>query len=156
MNTYIEANLASSFIKPSKFSSGTPILFIQKKDGSLRFCIDYRGLNNLTIKNCYPLSLIGKSLDCLGHAKRFTQLDMTNAYYQMRIRKGDKWKTVVQTWYGYFEYQIISFGLSNNSTSFQGYVNKIFAEKLDVFVIVYLNNILIYTKNASKTYVKVV
>ena len=101
------------------------------------------------IKNCYPLPLIGESLDCLGHVKYFTQLDLTNAYYQMRIRKGDKWKTAFQTRYSYFEYQVMPFGISNALASFQGYVNKILAEKLDVFVIVYLNDILIYTKDTG-------
>ena len=85
LKTYIEANLASGFIRLSKFSAGAPILFVRKKDGSLYLCIDYRGLNNLIIKNCYPLPLIGESLDCLGYAKCFTQLDLTNAYHRMRI-----------------------------------------------------------------------
>ena len=90
LKTYIKANLASGFIRPSKSPAGAPILFVRKKDGSLRLCVDYRGLNNLTIKNCYPLPLIGESLNCLGRAKHFTQLDLTNAYHRMRIRKGDK------------------------------------------------------------------
>ena len=93
LKTYIETNLANGFIKPSKLPAGALILFILKKDGSLRLCIDYQGLNNLTIKNRYPLSLIGESFDRLGRAKCFTQLDLTNAYHQMQIREGDKWKT---------------------------------------------------------------
>ena len=93
LKTYIEANLASGFIRPSKSSSGTPILFVQKKDSSLRLCVNYQGLNNLTIKNRYSLPLIGKSLDCLGRAKYFTQLDLTNSYHRMRIWEGDEWKT---------------------------------------------------------------
>ena len=93
LKTYIEANLAIGFIRPSKSPAGTLILFVQKKDGTLRLCIDYQGLNNLTIKNSYPLPLIGESLDCLGHAKHFTQLDLTNAYHRMRIWEGDEWKT---------------------------------------------------------------
>ena len=156
LKTYIKANLASDFIRPSKFLAGAPILFVQKKDGSLHLCIDYRGLNNLTIKNCYLLLLIGKSLDRLGCAKRFTQLDLTNVYHRMRIREGDEWKTVFQTRYGHFEYQFMLFPLSNAPTSFQGYVNKILVEKLDVFVIVYLNNILIYIEDASQGHVKAV
>ena len=148
LKTYIKANLASGFIRPSKSPADAPILFVRQKDGSLRLCIDYRGLNNLTIKNCYLLPLIGESLNCLGRAKRFTQLDLTNAYHSMRIRKGDKWKTAFRTRYGYFKYQIMLFGLSNAPTSFQGYINKISTEKLNVFVIVYLNDILIYTKDA--------
>ena len=149
LKTYIKANLASGFIRPSKSPAGALILFVRKKNGSLRLCVDYRGLNNLTIKNRYPLPLIGESLDCLGRAKRFTQLDLTNAYHRMRIREGDEWKTAFRTRYGYFEYQVIPFGLSNTPASFQGYVNKILAEKLDVFIIVYLDDILIYTKDTG-------
>ena len=81
LKTYIKANLANGFIRPSKSPAGASILFVQKKDGSLRLCVDYRGLNNLTIKNHYPLPLIGESLDHLDCAKRFTQLDLTNAYH---------------------------------------------------------------------------
>ena len=90
LKTYIETNLANGFIQPSKSPAGAPILFDRKPDGSLRLCVDYRGLNNITIKNRYPLPLIGESLDRLGRARRFTQLDLTNAYYRMRIREGDE------------------------------------------------------------------
>ena len=156
LKTYIETNLANGFIRPSKSPAGAPILFIRKKDGSLRLCVDYRGLNNLTIKNRYPLPLIGESLDRLGRAKRFTQLDLTNAYHRMRIREGDEWKTAFRTRYGHFEYQVMPFGLSNAPATFQGYVNKILAEKLDVFVIVYLDNILIYTEDPGQAHVEAV
>ena len=104
LKAYIETNLANGFIRPSKSPAGAPILFDQKSDGSLRLCVDYRGLNNLTIKNRYPLPLIGESLDRLGRAKRFTQLDLTSAYHRMRIREGDEWKTAFRTRYGHFEY----------------------------------------------------
>ena len=90
LKTYIEANLASSFIRPSKSPAGTPILFVRRKDGSLCLCINYRGLNNLTIKYRYPLPLIGELLNRLGYAKHFTQLDLINAYHWMRIQKGDE------------------------------------------------------------------
>ena len=149
LKTYIKVNLASSFIRLSKFPAGTSILFVQKKNGSLHLCVNYRELNNLIIKNCYPLSLINKLLDCLGCAKRFTQLDLINTYYQMRIWKGDKWKTVFQMQYNHFKFQVMSFSLFNAPASFQDYINKIPAEKLNIFVIVYLHNILIYTKDAS-------
>ena len=149
MKTYIEANLASSFIRPSKSPANALILFVQKNDSSFHLCVDYRGFNNLTIKNCYLLPLIDELLDCLGHTKRFTQLDLTNTYHRMRIRKDDEWKTVFQTRYGHFEYQVIPFGFSNTLASFQRYVNKILEKKLDVFVIVYLDNILIYTEDAG-------
>ena len=156
LKTYIETNLANGFIRPSKLPAKAPILFIRKKDGSLRLCVDYRGLNNLTIKNRYPLPLIGESLDRLGRAKRFTQLDLTNAYHQMQIREGDEWKTAFRTWYGHFEYQVMPFGLSNALATFQGYVNKILAEKLNVFVIIYLDNILIYTEDLGQSHVDAV
>ena len=90
LKAYIETNLANGFIKPSKFPAGTSILFDRKSDGFLRLCVDYRSLNNLTIKNQYPLPLIGESLDRLGRARRFTQLDLTSAYHEMRIREGDE------------------------------------------------------------------
>ena len=145
LKAYIETNLANGFIRPSKSPAGAPILFDRKSDGFLRLCVNYRGLNNLTIKNRYPLPLIGESLDRLGRAKQFTQLDLTSAYHRMRIREGDEWKTAFRTRYGHFEYQVMPFGLTNAPASFQGYINKILAEKLDIFVIVYLDDILIYT-----------
>ena len=156
LKTYIKTNLANGFIRPFKSPAGAPILFDRKPDGSLRLCVDYWGLNNITIKNRYPLPLIGKALNRLGRARRFTQLDLTNAYYWMRICEGDEWKTAFQTRYGHFEYQVMLFDLSNASATFQGYVNKILAEKLDVFVIVYLDNILIYTEDPGQPYIDAV
>ena len=156
LKTYIKTNLANSFIRPSKAPASAPILFDKKPNGSLRLCVDYRGLNNITIKNRYPLPLVGESLDRLGRAKRFTQLDLTSAYHRMRIKEGDEWKTAFRTWYGHFEYQVMPFGLTNAPRSFQGYVNKILAEKLDIFVIVYLDDILIYIKDPGKAHIKAV
>ena len=141
LKTYIKTHLKTGFIWPSKSPTGAPILFNKKPDGSFYLCVDYRGLNNLTIKNQYPLLLIGESLDRLGQAKRFTQLNLTSAYHQMRIKENNECKTAFQTRYGYFKYQVMPFGLSNASASFQDYINKILAEKLDIFVIVYLDDI---------------
>ena len=104
LKTYIETNLANGFIRPSKLPAGALILFLRKKDGGFQLCIDYWGLNNLTIKNWYLLPLIGESLGRLGWAKHFTHLDLTNAYHRMQIRESNKWKIAFQTWYGYFEY----------------------------------------------------
>ncbi len=153
LKAYIENNLANGFIRPSKSPVRAPILFDKKLDGSLRLCVDYRGLNNLTIKNRYLLPLDKESLDRLDWARLFTQLDLTNAYHQMRIREGDEWKTAFRTRYSPFEYQVMPFGLTNTPAIFQDYINKILAEKLDVFVIVYLNDILIYTKKEGEEYV---
>ena len=150
LKTYIETNLANGFIRLSKSPAGALILFDRKSDESLCFCVDYWGFNNITIKNKYPLSLIGELLDQLGWARRFTQLDLTNAYHRIMICEGDEWKTAFRTRYGYFKQQIRPFGLSNALAIFQSYVNKILAEKLDIFVIVYLDDILIYTKDLSQ------
>ena len=156
LKAYIETNLANKFIRPSKSSADTPILFDQKSYGSLRLYVDYWGLNNLIIKNRYLLSLIGESLDSLGRAKQFTQLVLTIAYHWIRIRRGDEWKTAFRTWYNHFEYQVMLSGLTNVSASFQGYINKILAEKLDIFVIVYLDDFLIYTDNDGGGHISVV
>ena len=90
LKAYIKNNLVNGFIRPSKSPTRAPILFDKKPDGSLRLYVDYQGLNNLTIKNRYPLLLVGKSLNWLGWAQRFTQLNLTNAYHQMRIKEGDE------------------------------------------------------------------
>ena len=147
MKTYIKIHLKTRFNRPSKFPTGAPILFDKKPDGSLCLCVDYRGLNNLTIKNRYLLPLIVELLDRLGRAKKFTQLNLTSAYHQIKIKEGDKWKMAFQIRYGYFKYQVMPFGLSNTPASFQSYINKFLAENLDIFVIVYLDDILIYTED---------
>ena len=156
LKTYIETNLANGFIRSFKSPAKAPFLFDKKPDDSLRLCVDYWGLNNLTIKNQYLLLLVGKSLDRLGQAQQFTQLDLISAYYRMRICKGDKWKTAFRTRYGHFEYQVMSFGLTNALIIFQSYINKILAEKLDVFVIVYLDDIPIYTQDKRENHVQAV
>ena len=97
LKTYIKINLANGFIQPSKSPADAPILFVCKPDGSLRLCVDYWGLNNLTIKNRYPLPLINESLNWLKQAKQFTQLDFTSFYHQMKIKEGDKYKTTFKT-----------------------------------------------------------
>ena len=156
LKAYIETNLANRFIRPLKSPTDAPILFDRKLDGFFQLCVDYQGLNNLTIKNQYPLLLIGESLDRLGRAKQFTQLDLTSAYHRMRIREGDKWKTAFRNRYGHFEYEVMLFGLTNAPASFQGYINKILTEKLDIFVIMYLDDILIYIGNDGDGHVAAV
>ena len=156
LKTHIKTSLANGFIRSSKSPAGAPILFDRKPDGSLRLCVNYWGLNNLTIKNRYLLPLISESLDQLGPAKQFTQLDLMNAYHWMRIYKGNEWKTAFRTRYSYFKYQVMLFGLSNAPATFQRYINKILAEKLDIFVVVYLDDILIYTKDSGQPHVEAV
>ena len=154
LKTYIETNLANGFIRPFKFPAEASIFFDQKPDRSFCLCVDYWGLKNIMIKNQYPLFLIGESLDWLGRAKWFTQLDLMNAYHRMKICEGDESKTAFRTQYGHFKYQIMPFGLSNALPTFQGYINKILAETLDVFVIIYLDNIFIYTKDLGQPNIK--
>ena len=132
------------------------MLFICKPNDSLQLCVDYQGLNNLTIKNRYPLSLIDKFLDWLGQAKYFIRLDLISVYHEIRIKEDNEWKTAFKTRYSNFKYQVMPFRLSNAPASFQGYINKILAEKLNVFVIVYLDDILIYTKDTSQAHVNTV
>ena len=156
LKTYIKINLANGFIQPSKSPAEAPILFDWKPDGSLRLYVDYSGLNNITIKNRYSLPLIDESLDWISQAKRFTQLDLTNAYHRMRICEGNEWKTAFWTRYDHFKYQVMPFGLSNIPATFQGYVNKILAEKFDIFIIVYLDDILIYTKDLRQPYIEAI
>ncbi len=118
LKAYIKNNLTNSFIRPSKSLTGVPIFFDKKLDNSLRLYVDYWGFNNLTIKNQYLLPLVGELLDQLGWAWHFAQLDLTNTYHQMRIRKGGEWKTAFRTHYGYFKYQMMPFGLTNLPATF--------------------------------------
>jgi hypothetical protein len=113
LKDYIEENLAKNFIQHSKSPAGAPIFFVKKKDGSLWMCVDYRGLNKITVKNRYPLPLISGLLDQLGHAKIYTKIDLRGAYNLVCIKEGDEWKTAFRTRYGHFEYNIMPFGLIN-------------------------------------------
>ena len=118
LKTYIKTNLVNGFIRALKSPAGFPILFVRKPNSSLSLFVNYQGLNNLIIKNWYPLSFIVKFLNRLSQTKRFTQLDLMGAYHEMRIKEGDEWKTAFQTRYGHFEYQVMLFGLSNAPVSF--------------------------------------
>ncbi len=153
LKAYIENTLASGFISPSKSFARALILFDTKPDSSLRLFMDYRGFNNLTIKNCYLLPLVGELLDQLSRARRFIQFDLTNAYHQMKIRESAEWKAAFKTRYDHFEYQVMPFGLIKAPAMFQCYINKILAEKLNIFIIVYLDDILIYIKNKGEEHV---
>ena len=104
LKTYIKTHLKTGFIWPSKSPAGASILFNKKPDSSLRLCINYQGLNNYTIKNQYPIPLIRETLDWLGRAKQFTQLNLTSAYHQIRIKEGNEYKTAFKTLYGHFKY----------------------------------------------------
>jgi hypothetical protein len=147
LRDYLIENLAKGFIQHSKSPAGAQILFVKKKDGSFRLSMDYRGFNKITKKNRYPLPLISGLLDWLHTGKIFTKLDLRGAYNLLRIRPGDEWKTTFRTRYGHFEYTIMPFGLTNAPAVFQHLMNDIFREYMDEFVMVYLDDILIFSKD---------
>ena len=135
------------FIQPSKSPYGAPVLFVKKKDGSMRLCIDYRALNKSTIKNSYPLPRIDELLDRLGGSKYFSKIDLRNGYYQVRIAEEDIYKTAFRTRYGHYEFTVLPMGLTNAPATFMQLMQDIFREYLDDFVISYLDDLLIYSKS---------
>lgn len=150
LREYLETSEEKGWIRRSVSPAGAPILFVPKADGSLRLCVDYRGLNKITIKNRHPLPLIGETLDRLRGAKVFTKLDLRNAYYRVRIRPGDEWKTAFRTRYGHFEYQVMPFGLANAPATFQAFINRALEGLLDISCVVYLDDILIYSGDPTE------
>ena len=145
LKEYIDNMVAKGFIRPSKSPFGSPVLFVIKPDGSLRLCVDYRKLNDITIKNRYALPLISELFDRLKNAKLYTRLDMADAYNQLRIAEGDEFKTAFRTRYGHFEYLVMPFGLTNAPASFQAYANDCLRDFLDIFCVVYLDDVLIFS-----------
>ncbi|SPC61966.1 uncharacterized protein UHOD_12133 [Ustilago sp. UG-2017b] len=150
LREYLEENLAKGFISPSDSPAASPILFVKKKDGSLRLCVDYRGLNRITIRNRYPLPLIDELLDRLHEAQFFTCIDLRGAYNLLRIAKGDEWKTAFRTRYGLFQYNVMPFGLTNAPASFQHLMNDTFKDMLDRSLIIYLDDLLIYSSTLKQ------
>jgi hypothetical protein len=130
--------------------AGAPVIFAPKKDGTLRLCVDYRGLNALTIKTRYPIPLISELLDRLHGAKVFSKLDLLDAYYRIRIKEGDEWKTAFRTRYGHYEFLVMPMGLTNAPATFQSYINNALQGYVDDFCVVYLDDILIYSQNEEE------
>jgi hypothetical protein len=150
LQKWLEENLSKGFIRMSSSPAGIPILFVKKGDRSLHLCIDYRGLNEGTIKNHYPLPLLHEILLCLQKPKYFTKLDIRGAYNLVRIAKGEEWKTMFRTQYSLFESLVMPFGLTNVPASFQHFINDVLRPYLDIFVIAYLDDILIYSDNLKE------
>ena len=150
MREYLVENLKKGFIKPSDSSYSSPVLFVKKKDGSLRFCIDYRQLNALTKKDRYPLPLITETLDRLANSSVFTKLDVRHAFNRIRMEPESTAWAAFRTRYGSFEPVVLPFGLCNGPATFQRYINTVLMDCLDDFCSVYINDILIFSKNKKK------
>ncbi|KAG9590724.1 hypothetical protein KCU77_g7839, partial [Aureobasidium melanogenum] len=146
----LKSQLDSGFIRASRSPAASPVLFVKKPGGGLRFCVDYRGLNAMTVKNRYPLPLITETLARLSRAKNYTKLDIISAFNRLRIKEGDEWKTAFRTRYGLFEYLVMPFGLCNGPASFQNFINDTLREYLDVFCTAYLDDILIYSEDEAE------
>ena len=149
MEKYISESLASGIIRPSKSPLASGFFFVKKKNGELRPCIDYRDLNNITIKNKYPLPLLSSTFEPLEGATVFSKLDLRNAYHLVRIKEGDEWKTAFNTPMGHFEYRVLPFGLCNAPAVFQCLVNDVLRDMINVFCVVYLDDILVFSKSLT-------
>ncbi len=151
LESQVETLLAKGWIQPSSSPFGAPVLFVPKKDGGFRMCIDYRALNKLTIKNKWPLPRIDDLLDTLSKAKVFSALDLAQGYHQIRIAESDVPKTAFCTPLGLYEYRVLSFGLSNAPATFQRVMSETLAEEIRAgFVVVYLDDILVFSKSVDE------
>ncbi|KAJ4974918.1 hypothetical protein NE237_008092 [Protea cynaroides] len=145
LKVQLQELLDKSYIRPSISPWGAPVLFIKKKDGSVRLCIDYRELNKLTIKNRYPLPRIDDLFDQLQGAKVFSKIDLRSGYHQLKIKEGDIPKIAFRTRYGHYEFLVMSFGLTNAPATFMELMNRVFHDMLDTSVIVFIDDTLPFT-----------
>ena len=150
LKTQLQELLEKGFIQPSSSPWGCPALFVKKKDQTLRLCVDYRPLNEVTIKNKYPLPRIDLLFDQLAGAKVFSKIDLRSGYHQIKIKPEDVPKTAFTTRYGLYEYLVMSFGLTNAPAHFMYLMNSVFMPELDKFVVVFIDDILIYSKTKKE------
>ena len=146
LRRYLDENLSKGFIRASRSEATAPVLFAKKPGGGLRFCVDYRGLNAITVKNRYSLLLISDTLNRLRRARIFTKSDIIADFNRLRIKEGDEALTTLRTRFGLLEYLVLPFGLCNGPASFQNYINDTLRDYLDDFCTAYLDDILIYSE----------
>ncbi len=149
VESHVKKLLLNGHIEPSKSPFGANVLFVQKKDGTLRMCLDYRALNKITVHNKYPLPRIDDLIDKMSGAKCFSSLDLASGYHQIRIAEEDVPKTAFSTPFGHYQFKVLAFGLTNAPATFQYAMNDLFAAQLGRYVCVYLDDILIFSKNAE-------
>ena len=150
LKEFIDKNLTNGFIHSTSSPHGALVLFMKKKDSSLRLCVDFRRLNKITKKDRYPLPLIFDLLDSPCKARIYTKINLRHVYHLVHIAKGDEWKTAFHTHYGAFEWSVMLFGLTNALAAFQCFMNDSFSDLLDVCVVVYLDDILIYSDDITQ------
>ena len=150
MKEQLQELLKKKFIRPSTSPWGEPVLFVKKKDGTLRMCIDYRELNKMTIKNKYPLPHIDELFDHLQGSAVYSKLDLRQGYYQLKIREADIPKTAFNSRYGHFEFVVMPFGLTNAPAAFMDLMHRIFQPYLDCFVVIFIDDILVYSKTKEE------
>jgi len=146
----LEDFLEKKFVRPSVSPWGAPVLLVRKKDNSMRLCINYRQLNKVTIKNRYPLPRIDDLMDQLVGAHVFSKIDLRSGYHQIKVKDEDMQKTAFRTRYGHYEYTVMPFGVTNAPGVFMEYMNRIFHTYLDRFVVVFIDDILIYSKTEEE------
>jgi hypothetical protein len=147
LKVQLQELIDKGFIWPSNSPSGAPILFVKKKDGTLRLCIDYRQLNKVTVKNRYPLPRINDLFGQLKGVRVFSKIDLRSGYHQLRIKEQDIKKTAFRTRYGHDEFLVMPFGLINAPAMFMDLMNQVFRPYLDQYVVVFIDDILVYSNS---------
>jgi len=151
LREWLKEMLRTGKIQRSTSSAGSPILFVPKPNGrGLRLCVDYRGINRITIPNRYPLPQMQELQDRIQGAQWFTKMDLKNGFHLIRIKEEDEWKTTFCTWYGLYEFLVMPFGLSNAPATFQDMMNHIFRDMLDLGLLAYMDDLLIYAKTVEE------
>ena len=147
----LEELLSKGFIRPSTSPWGALVLFVKKKDGSLRLCIDYRQLNRATIRNQYPLPRIDELFDQLHGSWVYSKIDIRSSYHQLRVQENDVSKAAFRTRYSHYEFLVMPFGWTNAPTAFMDLMNRLFSPYLDKFVIIFIDEILVYSGRSRGT-----